>query len=350
MKRITVAAFVILSLSIPSKAYAQELSLETIEMLVEKAKPIANSVSRHSQLQEWNSGPHTTKATIVSLVSGKVNLRKENGKLVKVEFAKLDKDCRANARSFLKAKHEAEVFLNDHGISASTVVLISKLARENQSLRRELAEKESLQALQVKEPKVELAKSAALVFSIDESTVYIPTTNKPDTDLLVSFVRLSFNGERTTAGLFNVGGKPVRPLVTSSDPSVVKVIQVGEVHPEMVGGALTSSELIRFLKPGNVVLRAEVAGHETSCEVSVVQVPIELGMSANDVIESIGFPSSKKHIFASWPNSRTADKMRYFPRAGKSISGEHWRFEKYPGLVVSIIFGKVKEIGSCAKQ
>jgi hypothetical protein len=102
-----------------------------------------------------------------------------------------------------------------------------------------------------------------------------------------------------------------------------------------------------FATTGNVQINIAVDKHTVSLPVDVRKSPVLIGASTEEIIAAIGLPSHKKSIFVSWPDSESIDGMFYNPTAGQSsVIGEHWRYEKYPGLVLAIRNNSLQEISS----
>ena len=142
----------------------------------------------------------------------------------------------------------------------------------------------------------------------------------------------------------------MRPTVESSDSKVVKLCLIGDDN--VFGSEIKTSkgQQVEFLKTGSSEISVKLAGEVFLETIKVEQLPFSTGVPAADVIGVFGFPTSKKRFYVSWPNLEVIDNIIYNPSAGQSgIGGEHWRFEKHPGLVVSIINDKVGKIGSCSK-
>ena len=183
--------------------------------------------------------------------------------------------------------------------------------------------------------------------SVDDPIIYIP---KGGTTTRWSFFKVRYRGELPTEGFFNVDGEPVRMKITSSNPELLRIYLLGDKTPST--GLVVDSRLgerYEFLKPGEVTITITVGEESRGMAIKIVEVPIKdrpLGTPSADVIETLGLPDKKREVFVSWPHFETIDGIIYNPPAGNAAMAEHWRYNAYPGLVVSIMNGRVRQIAS----
>lgn len=62
--------------------------------------------------------------------------------------------------------------------------------------------------------------------------------------------------------------------------------------------------------------------------------------SSDEIIELFGMPDSIEKYSFSWPDRKSKNGIYYTPEINKPVWGEHWRFKKYPDLVIDISAGK----------
>ena len=56
-------------------------------------------------------------------------------------------------------------------------------------------------------------------------------------------------------------------------------------------------------------------------------------------------PDSIETYSFSWPDQKTMNGIYYSPEVNKPVWGEHWRFKKFPDLVIDIS-GKVNNFAT----
>ena len=62
--------------------------------------------------------------------------------------------------------------------------------------------------------------------------------------------------------------------------------------------------------------------------------------SSDQLIELFGLPDKIETYSFQWPDKKSKNGLYYSPEINQPVSGEHWRFAKYPDLVIDISEGK----------
>ena len=151
-----------------------------------------------------------------------------------------------------------------------------------------------------------------------------------------SLIDITFNGEQPTEGFFSIAGKAEPVTVKSSDPTILRINATGrDIYPYM----------FHFDKPGRVVVSVNAGPFTVEQLFEIVGVSVK-ETTTRAVIEALGLPSVKKQVYVRWPNSENVDCFFYAPDAGSSFSGEHWTYDKHPGLMLSVSDGTVKQVGT----
>jgi len=141
------------------------------------------------------------------------------------------------------------------------------------------------------------------------------------------FVRMRFDGEPPLAGFFEIDGRPQKIQVTTETPEVASIS--------------SSGFFVELERPGKAVIVVTVGDEAATLKIEGVEAPFGLGVSTDDLIEAIGFPESRQEVSASWPESKSVDGMGYYPKAGDSISVEHWKFNEYPNAVFVVRYERL---------
>ena len=153
-----------------------------------------------------------------------------------------------------------------------------------------------------------------------------------------SFVLAAFDGKKPTEGFLDVGGTPVRVEAESSDATIAEI----KPDPEFT----LSPFAVYFHRPGAATITVQAGQYRVEQKIEVVQVPVNADAPSSDVIEEMGFPTEKKKVYVPWPEDKFIDCFMYSPEPGQPFMGEHWTYEKYPALVLSIENGKLWGVGT----
>ena len=178
--------------------------------------------------------------------------------------------------------------------------------------------------------------SGRLVVVEAEPVVYVPTNA---CSAWFDFFSIRFDGKPAVmAGMFNVNGKPTNPVATADDPTILRIIQEETGDFQYI-----------FFHPGEVNVTFCVGEEVVVRRLKIMEVPVAARMleedygasSFTDVIHQLGFPQEERQLHVAWPNMITEDRILYTPETGGSLYPKHLRYNQYPGLVVSIVNGKV---------
>jgi len=92
----------------------------------------------------------------------------------------------------------------------------------------------------------------------------------------------------------------------------------------------------------DIKLDFSIAGKSKTVTIDVIELPLSEGATAEDVIEVLGFPTSKKKGYASWPCTEFVNGISYKPSAGNGgISIEQWFYNKYPNLIIDVTYRNI---------
>ncbi|AMV34979.1 hypothetical protein VN12_22825 [Pirellula sp. SH-Sr6A] len=164
--------------------------------------------------------------------------------------------------------------------------------------------------------------------------VYLPKSGKTG---ITSFAKVGLmkDGKDVdqTNGFFDTKPKPIKVRIGESEAYTKNTI--GEV-----------AELV-FSKPGSVQLIVVLGDDTIVVPIEVVQLPFEVGMESDIVIEELGFPSSKTTHFVKWPKNEFVEGVFYSVSATESIiSFEHWKYKDLPHCIIAVDENKIKGINS----
>ncbi len=331
------------------------LSNEQILALHDEATLIASKFDSASQPKTWESGSHSVEAVIVGALSGNVELKLDSGEIVKIAVSKLSDSSKKQVDEYKFAERDIARFDKEHGISPTAIISIVRLVNENTRLKARVAELEGMPPIKSLEltgsptQKSNKQTDQGLDVKFREDRIYI-LKGESDLEFLKSFVTIRYNGNDAVGGLYDVNGTPQEPTLVSSNPEVVKLSMVGD---ESLTGSVKNVEYesVTFLSTGVSKLTISLGKHSVEKTIEVVELPFKKSDSSTEVVKAFGFPTQKESFFTSWPESNNYDNIFCNPSATESIiAAEHWRYDKYPGLVVSIVRENVRAVGSHTKR
>ena len=74
-------------------------------------------------------------------------------------------------------------------------------------------------------------------------------------------------------------------------------------------------------------------------------------VTSDNIIAIFGLPDLVESYYFKWPDKETKNGIYYSPDVKYPESGEHWRYKKYPDLVIDISSGKkVRTFGTDRNQ
>jgi len=130
-----------------------------------------------------------------------------------------------------------------------------------------------------------------------------------------------------------VDGETVFAPFVSSDERVAKVYKDGSCGLAGRGKCTVGVELPN--------------GEQLSINVKTKSIPLSFSTtydersSAQNVVKILGLPDQKKEYSAKWPGAYSADGIGHAPQnPGVTLRFEHWKYDDYPGLVLSFLKGQ----------
>jgi len=132
-----------------------------------------------------------------------------------------------------------------------------------------------------------------------------------------------------TEGYFDIAGKAKEMIIEVKTEGVLKN-----------GPGRTS---LYPQKTGESDVLIQVADAKIVVPVTVAKLPVKIGDSSKEVIEKLGLPDFKRFAGAAFPHSKTIHNIFY---NWDTHSAYHWGYKEFPGAVIVIQSGKVKNISS----
>lgn len=208
-----------------------------------------------------------------------------------------------------------------------------------EEIRRRENLTEIARRLRVESLYVRQAGDVELLVGVKESLAYIPKNYSfpfrkgTEIGFDIRFRKADNSVDEPSAGFIPINGKPEQVKFSSSDPDLIEVFDDGSAG---VRGS------------GKAVVFVECAGTRISIPIQIFTTPFTVGYGesdSKDLINTLGIPQRKQAHFVRWPHSESIDQMYYGPDAGSFEVGEHWEYDKLPGLAIRVIGSFVKEIG-----
>ena len=188
-----------------------------------------------------------------------------------------------------------------------------------------------------------------LAVCVDSPVFYVTKSQKATYYRSVMHAFRDSDGKvhRDTEGFYPVNGAAVEIKLSSDTPDI---LEVGKVTKLGIGNDLT------IKKEGNAKIKIEFGNDSFTVPIKVVKLDIAEGYIAKgdngaDVVRKFGLPDEEKNIFVSYPHTESRDNIIYSTDARSgSRSAKHWKYKKYPYLVISIVNGKVYKISSYREE
>lgn len=321
--------------------------VDLILKLETEAVDIANNIRVLREPTKWSSDGKTIIASLVSAQSGKVTLKKD-GKEYRFPVSQLDKAGQSAVKKFRQLTSRQTKFTTEHKWDPNTVQVLAHFIRENRDLKRRVIEiEQQLSNLRKKvspappldssgSQKLVNEKSNGLRMTVEASPIYL-AKDEPKIALISSFFRVTYDDEWPTGGMFQINGKAERLTFKSSDGNVVRL----DFNDTGVDG------YVHFLSAGDSEIKAAAGDQDATIKIQVIELPFKLGESSQTVVQHFGFPDSKQRHYVDWPDAESIDNIFYKPSAAEgAILVEHWRFNKHPGLVISVSDDRLYRVGS----
>ncbi len=144
--------------------------------------------------------------------------------------------------------------------------------------------------------------------------------------------------QESTGGFYKVNGKPTEFRFVSNDKNIVEVKK-----REAPAGTRWD---FTFKSEGRTSICVRFGDLFVIMPVTVESLPLKKGDTVEEIIERIGLPDSKDIKYTSWPDAKSHEGIIYAPTASdRIIAASHWEYEKYPLCVLSIVDGKLYNIG-----
>ena len=178
-----------------------------------------------------------------------------------------------------------------------------------------------------------------LLVGVDQMKAYIPKNhNYPlisgtDVGFAIRYFAADKSLQEPSAGFIPINGKAEQVKLSSNDPRLIEVFDDGSAG---VRGS------------GNAIIYVDCAGTRISIPIQIATTPFSVGYGQSDpkeIIATFGIPQRKQSHVVRWPKSETIDQMYYGPDAGSQEVGEHWEYDKLPGLAIRVISNFVQDIG-----
>jgi hypothetical protein len=165
-------------------------------------------------------------------------------------------------------------------------------------------------------------KNSAISLNLSKKTIYL-IDGTDSIDLIedsASYSYVKYLGARPEESIFfQIDGKAVPVLFSSSDISVAKVDNKGFVTPTN--------------NAGTAKITAKLGGETTTETITVIKIPVKKGMTSEQVISTLGLPDEKFEGSVSWYDTKRIHDHLYSGKGGVSVIYKHWIYKSYPGAI-----------------
>ena len=186
-----------------------------------------------------------------------------------------------------------------------------------------------------------------VILGYNNSLVYVPEKDIETTSSISDGLdfKLGYRAENDEAfqdaigNHIKINGETVHVPFESSDTNIAKVYDDGSCGLNGKGSCKVGVQL-----PNQKLLAITV---ETK------SIPVDLSLSfldsssAADLVRLLGLPDKREKYSESWPDAVHKNGMTHVTSAGGVVRVEHWKYNKYPGLVLALRNGEhLEKIGT----
>lgn len=103
---------------------------------------------------------------------------------------------------------------------------------------------------------------------------------------------------------------------------------------------------ITFRRSGDFLFFVRLGTEVVQIPIRVVLIPLNQGMTTEEIIAKLGLPDTLHEGFLSWLDSAWVDDIHYYAGDVYGESYEHWLYEKFPKAVLRFGFGGTGELAN----
>jgi hypothetical protein len=140
-------------------------------------------------------------------------------------------------------------------------------------------------------------------------------------------------------GVLNINGKPVAVSYITD-----------QIHYS-IEAKTRFGNWYTFEEPGKTHITIEIGDQRVRVPFEIRELIYSKGTDSAKILQDLGFPSSRKTHYTSWPHTKSYDGLIYSPSAVQgSIVAEHWTFDSLPYAIIAIVNDRLDDVGSYAER
>lgn len=142
---------------------------------------------------------------------------------------------------------------------------------------------------------------------------------------------LKIHGDKVIKNkMAQIGENNYKIFYTSVDTSIALINEFGKIEWKNEGSAKFKVSVFDF-KTNNEV-------NNILIEVNLILLPFSTGISADELVEKLGFPDKETSTYWDWTDkSGDFEGIHYyFETDGYGITIKHWTFDKFPNLRIRL--------------
>jgi len=183
-----------------------------------------------------------------------------------------------------------------------------------------------------------ITKNGIARFQFDFCNIYLLQSNTPKNNVVFSYVEQRYDSfVRVSYKENGVTQNPVANyLKIKNIPQKVEFVSDNEKVLSIKKSEITGETIYTFISPGLANITVSISDRQTKIPIQVHGLPLHKNMTGEEIIKEIGIPDRKKSVYIRWYEPETVDNIFYYPKSGNPIIREHWFYNKYPELVLSL--------------
>lgn len=242
--------------------------------------------------------------------------------------------------NLLHNKLKSEFINNEYKSSLKTLDEINELILKKQNIKKHKGDKKSSVKFETifknaKNPTILNVKNKSLKIHYGDKILYTINDNptsyyKPDS-LATYQLPVEFNNKLALKNKY----------IKLNDKT--KKIQFNTNNNKILN--IDSSGIFKVKNTGNVIITISCEDEHAQIPLKIINIPVQKGMSRDEVIEKLGMPDKVNKKYIEWVRSSRIDGIFYYANTDDAtgISVEHWIYNKYPKLILRFGYSGLRD-------
>lgn len=120
------------------------------------------------------------------------------------------------------------------------------------------------------------------------------------------------------------------------------VLEFSSTDPELA--PIDEEGTIAFRKPGDLIVAVAVADKAVQIPIRVALIPLNEGMTDEEVIERLGLPDARHEGHVPWLDGTSVDGIYYYASGVYGTLYHHWLYPEFPKAVLRFSLGELRNV------